>query len=347
MSDTMRAAVYRGPGLIGVEDLPMPKPGEGEVRLQVGACGICGSDSHLLSQGWPFFPPGSVPGHEIAGTVEALGAGVTGLAEGDRVAVEPLHTCGSCKWCRAGRESICPECELYGVQRQGGFADFTVVPGRRLFAIPDDVEFPLAALAEPMAVSVHGLLRGGLVSGCRVMVLGAGTIGLLAVAAARALGAGEIVLSARHAHQAEMGRDLGATRVLEESQATPEALAELAPDVAPELVVETVGGTADTLLAAGAALAPGGTVSVLGLFTDTVTLDPMPLLFKEGTLAWSNCYARPRDSADFDVAIRIIDENREGLRKLLTHEMPLEEIAAAFELAGDKTRGSLKVSVVP
>jgi len=341
----MRAAVARGRGRVEVAAIPIPEPGPGEARVRIRACGLCGTDLHLHHAG--LYPPGNTPGHEMMGEVDALGDGVQGLESGGPVAVEPLHSCGSCESCRAGLDAICREGQIYGVQRAGGFAEYAVVPARRLFPVPAELSPQLAALAEPMAVVVRGLRRGALERGQRVLVLGAGSIGLLAVAAARALGAGEVWLCARHAHQAELGRGLGAVRVLDEGESTPLRLDGAGREAPVDLVVETVGGSADTLIQAGAAVRPGGTVSVLGVFMGRTEIDPLGLFVKEASLAFSNCYAHPETGADFETAIDLVSDARDALCALTTHAVPLDEIDRAYALAGDKSSGVVKVTVVP
>jgi len=341
----MRAAISRGRRSLLVEDVSLPEPGPGEVRVRVSACGVCGTDLHLFHAG--LLPVGLTPGHEIAGTVDRTGPGVSNFDSGEPIVVEPLRSCGQCRECRAGRDSICSEMRLLGLHESGGMAEYVVVPAHRLFRVPGGLDPRIAALAEPVAVVLHGLRRASFAAGQQVLVLGAGTVGLLGVLAARALGAGEVWLAARHLHQAELGRAFGAARVLSEAEATPAALASQAKH---DLVLETVGGKADTLRAAGAALAPGGTVSVLGVFLGSVQLDPYPLLLKEATLAWSNCYARswqgsPR--ADFEDAVALVDGQRELLARLVTHSVPLGHIERGFEIASDKKAGAVKVSILP
>jgi L-iditol 2-dehydrogenase len=332
----VRAAVVRGREQLGVEERPVPEPGPGEVRVQLRACGICGTDLHFYHGG--LYPTGTTPGHEMAGTVDALGPGVEGWRHGDAVAVEPLHSCGSCPSCRAGRDATCPDGQIFGIHRDGGMAESVCVPARRLFAVPTDLDPQLAALSEPMAVVVHGLRRGALEPGQRVLVLGAGSIGLLAVVAARALGADDVWLSARHPHQAKLGERLGASRVLAEDETPPECA---------DLVVETVGGSADTLLQAGAAVRRGGVVSVVGVFMGQVTIDALPLFLKENTLAWSNCYVHPHEGADFQTAVELVSAQRAALAALTSHGVPLDEIDRAFQIASDKRAGAIKVTVLP
>jgi L-idonate 5-dehydrogenase len=342
---TMRAAVWGEGGALTQAQLPLPEPGAGEVRVRVRSCGICGSDLHLRRAG--FVQPGIAPGHELAGTIDALGPGVAGPPPGSSVAVEPLRSCGRCDECRRRTPALCPEGKLLGVHVHGGFAEYVVVPAERAFPVPTDLELGVASLAEPAAVAVRALRRAGIAPGARVLVLGAGSIGLLAILAARALGAGEVWISARHAAQAALARELGATRVLDEGEATPAELARSGRKAPFDVVLETVGGAADTLNAAAAAVRRGGGVAVVGMFLAPLRLDTMPLLVKEATLAWSYCYARSSEPCDFAVATRLLADERERAARLASHAVPLAEAPRAFELAGDRKAGAIKVSVIP
>ncbi|MDX1650503.1 MAG: alcohol dehydrogenase catalytic domain-containing protein, partial [Myxococcota bacterium] len=219
---TMRAARVADGGALQVDRAALPEPAPGEVRVRVRACGICGSDLHLLGAG--LLPPGRIPGHEFAGRVDAVGAGVRGVAEGARVAVEPFRSCGRCAECARGGDPLCREAALFGVHADGGLAEAVCVPAERCFASEAGLAPEVLALAEPLAVCVHGLRRGALAPGMRVLVLGAGSVGWLSVFAARALGAGEVWVSARHATQARAARDAGATRVLGEDEADAASL---------------------------------------------------------------------------------------------------------------------------
>ena len=344
---TMRAGVYLGPGQVDLESREIPQPGPGEIRVRVRACGLCGSDLHLVHLPVPLMAPGTTMGHEIAGTVDAIGEGVSGWETGASVVVEPLHSCGRCSYCLAGRDSICRDFQCYGIHRNGGFADFVTVPARRVFRFPDALNFRLAALAEPVAVAIHGLRLGGFRPNQRVLVLGAGPIGLAVSAVARAWGAREVLLTARHAHQAEIGRRVGATHAFMEKEASVEALGELGRERSIDLVVETVGGNADTLQSACAAVAPGGTVAVLGVFLGPVAIDGFSSFLKETCFQWSNCYSRKPGLVDFEESVRLLGEHGASWSSLLTHAVPLDEIRRAFEIAGDKSSGAAKVTILP
>jgi len=342
----MRAACIRGRGQVEVARVPRPEPGAGEVRVAVEACGICGSDLHLFHAG--FFAPGQIPGHEAAGHVEALGPDVAGVAIGQRVAIEPMRGCGRCAECGRGLYSICRTSKLHGVHLPGGLAEAVVVPAERLHPFDAGLDASIAALAEPMAVVVHSLVRGQLARGQRVLVLGAGSIGLCTIAAARSMGASEVFVVARHPHQAELARALGATRVLGDAEADPMALDAIGRETPIDLVVETVGGAADTLRAAGAAVRPGGVVSVVGVFMTAPPIEPLALMMKEVTLAFSYCYGTPLGGrADFAQAVRILEASRDALAPLVTHRLPLDRVADAFAVAGDRKAGAIKVSLAP
>ncbi len=341
----MRAGVYLAPGRVALAERPLPVPRRGEVRVRITACGLCGSDLHVVRSPRPIVQPGTILGHEMTGAVDALGPGVDEPAEGTSVVIEPLSSCGTCGPCREGRDSVCRELEIYGLQRAGGFADAVVVPAQRLYVVPNELKPPLAALAEPFAVAVHGLRIAGFGPGNpprNALVLGAGAIGLAVSAVARAWGFEELSITARYPHQARLAKQLGVAQVIDAGTDDLDGF-----DAG--LVIETVGGTADTMTAATRALAPGGSISVLGVFTEPMTLDPHVLLRREARLLWSNCYARRPGEEDFVEAVRILTEDRAAERYggLLTHEAPLDDIEEAFEIAGDKRSNAVKVTITP
>src|SRR5881628_453697 len=308
----MRAAFCRAPGTLAVEDVPRPTPAAGEVVVRVRHCGICGSDLHWY-HGQMVLPVGC-PGHEISGEVADAGAGVTSLKAGDAVALEGIASCGSCRYCLAGDYQRCPAVGVVGMTIPGGFADYIKMPARHCFRVPAGVDFATAALAEPLGVAVHAVRLAGLAIGERVLVLGAGTIGLMAVVAARAGGAGEVLGDALEAPI--------------------------------DLVIETVGGEADTLDTAVAAARPGGTICLLGAFTRSPAFPALFVLAKELRVIGSFVYGRAGARADFDVVLDLLRrQGAELARRLVTHRFPLESIGEAFRTAGDKTTGSIKVTI--
>jgi 2-desacetyl-2-hydroxyethyl bacteriochlorophyllide A dehydrogenase len=338
---TMRAAVVAGPGSFSIREFDLPAPGPGEALVRVRNCGICGSDLHFYRGDFPAMP-NLVMGHEIAGEVAAVGEGVSNVREGDRVAVEPLIVCGRCAYCRSGSYQLCPERKLLGTFAPGGFAEYVRIPAAMLYPLPDEVPFELGALVEPVAVAVHGLRLVRFEGGERVLVLGGGTIGLVSAAAALALGAAEVAVTARYAHQRAVAETLGARALDANDPAAVSAFADAAP---PDVVVETVGGKADTLNQAAQLVRAGGRISLLGLFTGAVSLNATLFLLKEALMAGSITYGRPSLRSDFEVAVEVVRRMRDSLAQLITHRVPLESIAQGFATAADKTTGSIKVTV--
>ncbi len=337
----MQAAFCRAPGELVVETVPRPVPGPGDVVVRVRNCGICGSDLHWWHG--QMVRPEVCPGHEIAGEVAEVGPGVTALRAGDAVALEGIASCGTCASCAAGDYHFCRAIGIVGITIPGGYAEYVRIPARHCFPIPAGLDFATAALSEPLAVAVHGVRISGLGIGQRVLVLGEGTIGIAAVTAARAGGAGEVLVTARRPQQKAAALALGADRVLDDADVL--AAAGEAPV---DLVVETVGGTADTLDTAVAACRPGGTVCVLGVYT---TMPAFPALFvvaKELAIRGSFVYNRAGARADFEIVQDLLRRHGAQLgATLVTHRFPLADIGRAFATAADKTTGSIKVTIAP
>ena len=339
----MRAAFGGKPGTVELRDVPIPAPRGGEVLVKVRNCGICGSDLHWFHGRFPV--PLICPGHEISGEIVAVGAEVTGPRVGDAVAIEPLVVCGECEYCRTGNYQLCRRIEILGVTRPGGFAEYVVAPANTVYRLPTEVDYTTGTLTEPMAVCVHALRMANLLSGHRVLVLGGGTIGLLSVLAARLAGAADVTITTRHRTQADMGRRLGAARVFSATPAGETERAVFASDVPIDVVVETVGGSADTLRAAVESVRPGGTVVVLGIFTTPQVIPALDVVSKEVRLVGSVTYGCAGRRADFEIALGILATESRTVRQLVTHSQPLEAIQEAFETAANKGRGALKVTV--
>jgi len=341
----MRAALCTAPGTFELRQLPRPQVGPGQVLLQVRSCGICGSDLHWFQGQLP--PPPVSPGHEIAGEVAAVDGGTGALGVGDRVVVEPLVVCGHCPACRVGDYQVCPAVKFLGVSRDGGFAEYVAVPREHLYPLPAELDFAAGALAEPAAVSVHGVRLGHVALGDRVLVLGAGTIGLFCVLAARAAGAAQVAITARYPHQAEMARRLGATHVFATTPEGDRERADFTSECPPDVVLETVGGSGESLNEAIRSVRPGGTVVVLGLFLSQPPCDALSLMLKEVRVVGSFTYGRAGRRSDFTLALELLSANASVVNDLVTHRFELARIGEAFKVAADKKRGAIKVTVTP
>jgi 2-desacetyl-2-hydroxyethyl bacteriochlorophyllide A dehydrogenase len=339
----MRAAYCTKPGTFEIREVEQPVAAPGEAIIKIHGCGICGSDLHFFQGELP--PPTVCPGHEISGEVVEVGAGAR-VRPGDRVVVEPLAVCRECPYCRTGNYQLCEQYRILGMMLDGGFADYVRMPSYALFSLPADLDFEVGALAEPLAAAVHAARLANVRLGDRVVVLGAGSIGLLSVAAAKAAGAADVWVTARHPHQRAAAESLGATRTFVGADAGRE-LADLARQHPVDAVIETVGGTADTINQALLLVRPGGRVAVLGLFATMPPLNALLLVAKEARIVGSQTYGRHGPRADFDVALQLLSEDPERFRRIITHRFPLGEITRAFETAADKRSGSIKVAIRP
>ncbi len=330
--------------MIELREVPEPIPGPEDAVVRVLACGICGSDLHWFSGGAP--PPSVCPGHEMVGQV-ASAPRTSAVREGDRVAVEPLRPCLNCAECRRGEYNVCPRLHILGVHEDGGLADLVRVPAGALYKLPDGLALSDAVLTEPLAVAVHALRLAPLQPDQRVLVLGSGSIGLLTIVAALHLGAGEVWATARHPHQAALARRLGACRVFDTEREGRRALRDAASKNAVHVVAETVGGAASTLRQGVNAVAPGGTVLLLGLFDGDPPFPAIGVLIKEVRVVGSIVYNRRAGESDFERSIAILHSDSARLRELITHRFDLSEIQNAFETASDKTTGAVKVVLEP
>ncbi|MGH9016784.1 MAG: zinc-dependent alcohol dehydrogenase [Acidimicrobiales bacterium] len=213
MPDTMPAAVYVGDGRLVVEERPVPVPGPGQALVEVAQCGICGSDMHLVLEGYA--RPGTVLGHEWAGTVAGVGPGVQGWEPGARVVCNPTAGCGACRPCRLGRPSVCltraaPDYLSFG----GAFTRFVVVQAAQLLRLPESLTTRAAALTEPTAIALHTAGLAAVVPSDRVLVTGAGPVGLLMVAVLRARGVTDITVSEPSPRRRDRAAAVGAAAVV-------------------------------------------------------------------------------------------------------------------------------------
>ena len=342
----IRAARWTPARELEIDAFRLADPGPGQAQVEVQSAGICGSDLHFFRG--DFAPrDGIVPGHEFGGVVSALGKGVNHLREGDVVGVEPILRCGKCSNCRSGRYHVCASRRLIGEDADGGMSELANVPGGTAFAAPVGVDAELAALAEPLACSVHGFARARLRAGETVLVIGAGSIGLTALLAAKAAGARSLVL-ARHPQQREAALGLGADEVLGEDEGGRERLAELAGQDAIDVCVESVGGHADTILQAQRAVRRQGRVLVLGSFAvPTARLDPGHLVEREIEMIGSVAYGAPGGRAEYAMALELLADCADRARSLVTHRFDLEQANEAFAAALDKSSRSIKVHLNP
>lgn len=341
----MQAALYGGPGQVIWREVEDPGvPGSGEVIVRVRTCGICGSDLHIFRGEAP--PLAFAGGHEIAGEVVAAGSGVTGLAPGSRVAIEPIVRCGACRFCRTGQTNLCDKLEFIGFRRHGGFAECIRVPAEIAWPLPEELSWSLGALAEPLAVAVRAARLGGITGESGVAVIGGGAVGLLGALAARNLGARHVVVAVRHRHQMEAAEALGLVAVWTPAgQPAARTIAEALGD-RPDLVIEAVGGAhAEPVADAIGLVRRGGTVVLTGIFTESPPVPLTRLVRKEVIVRGSYCYGRPGLRGDFETALEWLAGDPATYRRLVTHRFPLGQLETALAAAADKGSGAIKVQV--
>jgi threonine dehydrogenase-like Zn-dependent dehydrogenase len=350
---TVRAAQVTGPGTIELVSIAEPAaPGPGQVSFELIACGICGSNLHHLNHPELIGAdrrdnPGAL-GHEAAGRVVAVGEGVTTHTVGDLVALEPqlAAACGDCEGCRTGMTWFCRNPRVLPVW---GLADRILVRAEGAWRLPAEMDPLVATLMEPLGCSVHAIRITALcaerdddLSGVRVAVLGAGATGLLAVAAARHLGAAEIICVARHEHQATLATRMGADRVLRDGD--PDLVATLT-GYAPELVIECVGGRAETIDLAIKVAAVHGEISVLGLFDTPQVVDGRSAFKRELRIVFPVVYGEVRGRHDYEIAAELLNSGTLPFADLITHRFELADLQEAYAVAGTKAAGVVRAVI--
>jgi L-iditol 2-dehydrogenase len=318
---------------IRTADVPVPEPGPGEILVRIEAAGICGTDRHLYKGEFPSAPPVTL-GHEFSGIVVGRGAGVD-VPEGARVVCDPNDWCGRCAACLRGRVNLCARNVATGIHRDGGFAEYAVFPARKASLLPADLDPLFGAFCEPLACTLHGVDLGAPIAGERVLVIGGGVIGMLALQLARLAGA-ETLLLTRHPAKRALAGTLGVA----ETAATPEEARRIWPEGA-DLTLECA-GVPETVAVAPTLTRSGGRVVVLGVLAqgETVPIEPFDLLFREVQLrfAFINPFTQAR-------AADLISSGRVAVAPLISRTIPLE--AAAEAIAGPPAPGEVKVLVVP
>ncbi len=342
---TMSSAVYTGRGEVSLEQRPVPRPGAGQVLVEVGHCGICGSDIHMILEGWG--KPGTVEGHEWSGVIAAVGPEVDGWRVGDAVVGGPSPRCGRCRRCLESRPSQCENrgrSMSEGFADDGAFADYILCDARSLLALPDGLSPRAAALAEPLAVALHGITRAEIIEGDSVMVFGAGPIGALSIAALVAQGIGPITVVEPGASRQQLARDLGADVVLDptELEVFPKWEPDRIADRAVHIVLECSGKKA-AMEAGFSQLRRGGRMVMVGAGIEPPTFDGNRMLLNELTVCGSFVY----DAGGFERALELLASDGFPVDALIApDDVPLDRLVDAMvDLASGRI--AAKAMVVP
>jgi 2-desacetyl-2-hydroxyethyl bacteriochlorophyllide A dehydrogenase len=329
----MQAVVIEAPTVLRVAELPDPEPGVGEVVVDVALTGVCGTDLHVLDGDFATARFPVVPGHEVAGTVVATGSGVVSPLPGDRVVIDPGVPCMTCLLCRRGRPNLCERRNAVGITLNGGAADRVLVAARNCHVIPESVPTSAAVLAEPLACVLHAFDMVPGTSGRRVLVYGAGTIGVLALQVARSLGAHSVDTVDLDTDRLMVAQKLGATEVF-----APDSLGDQDDW---DLVVDASGSP--TAIADGLGrLQRGGTFLQLGVAPGdaVVPLSPYQVFARELTIVGSMTTRHT-----FPGALRLLENGIIDSELIVDEPVPLSHYAEAVDMV--RGRNSLKVVVSP
>jgi 2-desacetyl-2-hydroxyethyl bacteriochlorophyllide A dehydrogenase len=318
----MRAAVFKGAGTpLQIETVDDPRAGAGEVVIKVGRCGVCGTDLHMTSGHGMDFPAGSVLGHEYAGEVVEVGAGVTTLKAGDRITAMPAAGCGHCRECLSGYPLGCSQ--MQGLM--GGFGEYLRAAASSAVKLPEALSLADGALVEPLSVGLHGVSLAKLDPGAKVLVLGAGSVGLAAIYWARKLGAGRVVASSPSPRRAALAQRLGANAFEVLGEGESERIT-AALGGAPDMVFECAGAVG--LLGKAVELVRrGGLVMSMGFCTSPDPVVPALATWKEVRIAFSMAYTLQ----EFQYATDMLDAGHVEPRDMISDTVGLDAFPIAFE----------------
>lgn len=343
----MKALLLTAPSTFEFTEFPMPAISPGEVRIDVRACGICGSDIHGMDGRSGRRIPPIVMGHEAAGVISEIGDGVTGWKIGDRVTFDSTEFCGECEECERGNFNLCANRKVLGVscgdyRRHGCFAEQVVLPARILHRIPDSLSFEKAAFAEPVAIALHAVNLAPEIFDQPAIVIGAGLIGLLVIQALKARGWQTVIAVDLDDSRLTLAKELGASVIFSAKQENLAAhLRELCGGDGARVAFEVVGAAAPVDLAVRG-VCKGGTVVLVGNLQPSVPLPLQEVVTRQLTLKGSCACA-----GEYPEAIRRIADGSIRVEPLLSAAVPLAEGGEWFARLANNTEGLLKVILTP
>ena len=338
----MKAAVYHGPGDLRVEEVPVRKLKDNEVKIQVKYCGICGTDIHIFhgDGGCCDVTPPLVPGHEFSGVVAEVGSKVKTVKVGDRVTGDPNDMCGECYFCKNGMQHFCKNNIGIGTTVDGGFAEYVIMREKQVYKVSDELSFIEAAMAEPISCCLHGIDLCNIKAGDTVLVMGGGPIGMIMMQLAKNAGASKVIMSEPVEEKREQALKLGATKTIDPLHEDVEAvLAEYCENV--NVVIECVGNVhtqADAVRFAG----KGATIMYFGLAApeESFPIRPDDIFKKE--LHITSSYINPYS---FERAIQILESGTVELESLITNVVPLDDIADVFTKPEYRRTGKVMIQI--
>jgi len=342
----MKALLLSSYNHLELANLPVPSPAPDEVLIRVAACGICGSDVHGYdgSSGRRITP--LVMGHEAAGIVSAVGSSISNFAPGDRVTFDSTVYCGACPSCLRGDMNLCDSRQVLGVscgdyRRAGAFAEFVAVPARILHRLPENLPFAEAAMLEAVAVAIHGVNLAHITVSDSVLVIGAGTIGILTLQAVRAAGCKKILVTDVDQDRLNLAKQLGATETLLSAENLQSQILQLTNNQGVDVALECVGRN-ETVAAGIDATRKGGTLVLVGNIAPNVNLPLQKVVTRQIRLQGS-CAS----SGEYPRAIELLASGSIKVKPLITAIAPLEDGASWFQRLHNREPNLLKVVLTP
>ena len=337
----VRAAVFPAPETCEIVEGELPAPAEQQALLRVEACGLCGTDAHIYRGQFPARFP-LIAGHEFAGVVEEVGAGVPFLRPGDRVAIDPNMYCGSCRPCRRGLVHLCRNLAAVGVTQDGGFATHCLLPAGQCHKVPSHMPFDIAAMAEPVACCLHGIDRARIQSGDVVLLVGAGAIGLILLQLALLQGAAVTIVSEINPDKRAAAKRFGATTVVDPKKDDLEKIVRDATEGAgPDVVIECVGGR-QTAQQAFDLAGEGGRVLLFGVAPKEARISVSPYQIYRKEISLTGSFTNPFTHAR---ALALLASGRLHVEELISHRLPLDQVLRGIDLL--ESGASIKVLVQP
>lgn len=321
----MLAAQYLGNSKFGLTECQPEPPGEGEVRLDVGYVGICGTDMHIYHGAMDDrVEPPQVIGHEMSGVVAELGPGVEGFEPGDKVVVRPLDYCDNCPACDAGHSHVCHNLKFMGIDTPGAFQRSWTVKARTLHKLPDDMELRLAALIEPLAVATHDVARARVAPGEHVVVLGGGPIGQLVAQVAKASGA-HVLVSEVNSKRCAFAKDHGVEAINPAEDDLPAFVQQWTNGKGADVVFE-VAGVKPAVATMTEIAKVRGRICIVAIHGQPIEVDLFKFFWRELEMVGARVY----EHEDFERAIELVSNNAIDVESFISHEVSIENLSDAF-----------------
>jgi 2-desacetyl-2-hydroxyethyl bacteriochlorophyllide A dehydrogenase len=336
----MKVALFEKPHHLNVTQKALRNLKSNEVLVNVKACGVCGTDLHIV-EGTSRSTPPVVLGHEYAGIILDIGKDTRGFEVGDSVAVDPNISCGTCFYCRRGEVHLCEQLRALGVDIDGGMAECSIVPAAQLYKVPKGLSFEQAAFIEPLSCAVHGIDRARIHTGDTVVILGGGTVGLLLLQLARISGASRVFVVEPLKWKRDIATQVGADKVIDPGEVNVFEVIKELTDVGADVVIECV-GRPETVAMSFELARRGGTVELFGVcpIGIKVPFEPNSVYFKELTIVGS--YVNPHT---FDRSVALLASNRVSIDHFLIQRFPLDGVHEALKSLA--TGATIKSFIIP